>query len=380
MKALLIITSTVCMLLLQTVNAQTNYRHAKLQSRWLEQMILSSDHCKRGNDHRLDSIVCVEYEDETHPAMVTYFSYDESGRLQKDSLAQWEQDPSSRQWVQHWQIKNEYFYNNIGEVETKLIISWDFDAEEWSRDTIKQTHYYDNNGRLEFIETAYYEEDNGGWQEPTMEFLYYGATGLLEERIVGIFDGFELSPIGRMLISYDANLPIEQEFEFTFDGGENWFKLYKEIFDYDQGQHISTTTQFYELETEEYENVQLQYFNYDAEGRLIKTEEFIYVGEWFEWSYCTYYYSGTSSTQIPPTNEGVKVKMANPFREGDVLVEGISEKYQIRVINTMGQTIQLVQAEGNQTSLSAIQAPGIYVLCVENDKRIVAKHKFVVIH
>jgi hypothetical protein len=334
----------------------------------------------RATEFRLDSTNCFIKElEEWNYESNAYYTYNELGQLTKDSTFIWSEITSEEgEWIPG--IINFYEYGFDGKLAEHILIQWDIEREIWSKDTLKFINHYDGD-RLIKVVTAFYDSENQIWDDSTVDSLIYNASGLLTGRTAGYYFDDEFIPVARVEYDYKSGQIVLEQFAFSFDGGEIWYEIYQELYEYEQSKKVAQITQFYDDETETYENALLQLFQYDERDLLTQTQRFLWFGEWALDGLCDFFYSPVGSTGTHDSNkEFIQILMSNPFNGGHVRlnVDPHSSQMQYMVYQLNGMYSQQGVITGNSFELQNIQAPGMYVLLVLQDQKTIGVRRFIV--
>ena len=332
----------------------------------------------RGENARLDSTVCEIFgENAWEPDNKTFYRYDTEERLVKDSTIKWAPDPAAGPaWIPD--VQQVYTYTNAGEVETITQIHWDETADAWGQDSFRMINEYVN-GVLSVVWSEAFNTDLGAWENVMADSLVYDANGLLIQRNAWFFAGNGWTPIARVFYGYENGLLDADLFQFSFDGGFSWINFFRQFYAYQNGLLAKKRVEYYDEESGNFIESDLETYSYNADDDLVHTEGFIWIGEWFLYQRCDLYYSGDPSTGIDPlpVRQAVEAVFENPFPGGWIEVKGLEEEvsYQVSIVDGMGRQVFRKELDSESLLVPALPGPGMYLLLIQdgNDVHAIAK-------
>jgi hypothetical protein len=320
----------------------------------------------------LDSVLC-NLEDlfGDDPLYDMYFEYNDFQQQIKDSTYTWDLNALTGELFRTLTQKQFYTYYPSGDLFTETSVYWDEDAQEWSLDTIRLTYFYEE-GLLIKVLNESYNSDWGGWGIDVIDTLFYEGD-VVTGRLAGYLD-FENNfiPVARLSYEYDQDLLVKETFEFTFDG-EEWIEFFYTDYFYVLEKLYSSETYAYDEESESYEPLESSHFIYNIHDRYDIVISSLWLGDWFPFSRCTYYYTVDGVSAIDDkTLPLAQVEMANPFPGGIVAVPSLvpQKDYRLDLVDLHGKTIQTSVQNGNQwfCRLLNIRVCTSFVLAMEPNR------------
>jgi len=335
----------------------------------------------RGESFLLDSTVSEIFaENGWEPSEKVFFLYNPEFLLVKDSTIIWVQDPpTGPTWRPAMQQTHTYTVANDLETTTQTV--WDLGTNDWSLDSFRITNLYDN-GRLAAVWSEQYDPSLGNWEKVAVDSLIYDETGQLTGRAAYFPSGNALVPAARIFYGYEDGLLASDLFQFTFDGGDNWINFFRQFYDYENGLLATRQLDFYDEQTSNFSEAELETFTYDEEDRLVHTDVFAWAGEWLQYQRTDLFYSEKQSTGVDdmPVIGQVEILMANPFPGGLAQAPGLDTDgiYDVAIYNMAGQPVFRQKLAGNAWQLPALQGTGIHVILVADDSGVLATRKLAV--
>ena len=196
---------------------------------------------------RLDSVVYVERDENTNEWLTSYkneYAYDERGNLILEAWYHWDSD------TERWEgdYKSEYIYDENRNCISEAGYDWDSDTEQWEGDC-KYEYTYDERGSL--ILKAYYrwDSDTEQWEEYNKYEYTYDERGNLILEVDYNWNNInqQWQPTYKYAVDYDYNyfnddllLPPYVDFKnkvvnyivYKSSDGVNWTESGKGIYYY----------------------------------------------------------------------------------------------------------------------------------------------------
>ncbi|HRU63449.1 MAG TPA: DUF3836 domain-containing protein, partial [Paludibacteraceae bacterium] len=189
---------------------------------------------------RLDSVVYVERDENTNEWLTSYkneYAYDERGNLILEAWYHWDSD------TERWEgdYKSEYIYDENRNCISEAGYDWDSDTEQWEGDC-KYEYTYDERGSL--ILKAYYR-----WDSDTEQWeVYYKYEYTYDER---------------------GSLILKAYYRWDSDT-EQWEEYNKYEYTYDERGNLILEAQYYwDSDTEQWGGDYKYEYAYDERGNLI---------------------------------------------------------------------------------------------------------------
>lgn len=337
----------------------------------------------RGESFLLDSTVSEYFaENGWETSGKAFFQYDQDFLLVKDSSIQWTEDlPGGPAWVP--EMKQTHTYTPTNDLETTIQVTWDQSNNAWSPDTFRILNLYDN-GRLTAVWSEQFDSSLGNWEKVAIDSLIYDETGLLTERRAYFPIGNVLVPVARIFYGYEDGFLATDLFQFTFDGGTEWINFFRQFYDYENGLLATRQLDYYDEETSNFLEAELETYTYGEEDRLVHTDVFAWAGEWLKYQRTDLFYSEKLSNGVDdtPRVDQVEILMANPFSGGLAQAPGLdgNRVYHVTIFNMAGQPVFQQKLAGNSWQLPALQGSGIHVIVIADDSRVLASRKLAVAH
>ena len=323
------------------------------------------------------------------PVSETQTFSDGQGRDRLEIVQLWDEDAGA--WVNNLRVESFFRGNSADLLDSLQIDLYNESLAEWEPAIYLSFKYDDQDRLLENTSTFYLLP----YPEPitTVSLYRYNGEGDNDEIYTGVVQGTDTIPGGLTRIMYEDGLVTEFLTLYPDPDDEETFVPEERItYTYTAGgQQDSIITYLYDYDTEDFEALSLEDYDYDAEGRLtdqyvityqlsgeddMTRESFTYVADtdyvaeskYYEYDYTTdsyvliqsttYFYSG-DITSISPSAQSVALRAwPNPATEW--LRVDLSEPATFRLYDQSGKLVSRGQyLPGRDIELAGLPA-GMY--------------------
>jgi hypothetical protein len=317
-----------------------------------------------------------------------FYSYYDDGSLAQIIHQVWYRP--GQEWANRF--RKVLVYNEDGSLASDTTYLCRPVQQEWIYKHLRQIYYNDLGYKIMQV-TSHYVADSSIWKSIHREIYNPDENGLVQDITVQHWcrPMQEWKNLKQILFEYnDAGLSVERLVRYWHRIDSTWVDAHRNLFTYDENDNLDTMIfQRWREGAGIWSNKELNDFEYDAAGTLLSRLTQVWNWELQSWQNfrlmelvidLKHLAAGTDdpSYENPPE---IRLSYPNPYNSSQqVSIAGIDTKhYTITLSDLNGQAVFTRQVtSGQQFRIDADLVPGLYILMVSDEMKLLKSSKMLI--